>query len=232
MMVSEYAEGGDLEKFLKKCKGGKAPLEKVFKFGRQIAFALGQLHSIGILHRDLTLSNVVLSDVGNIKFSDLGSCGIVRPFDYEYNGNSFNAFAVENQDHRIIYEGISPSNHNKSSILVLESECLPHPLRRLRRRRSLVGNFGYLAPEVCLSALSSCNEGYNFSADWFSLGCLLYKLATGKLPFKSSGKPTAMGRRKQVREKEGERERKREKEREAREKRERKRGREFLRYEL
>lgn len=203
MLVLEYSEGRDLEKFLKRCKRGKAPLEKIYKFGRQIAFALGQLHSIGILHRDLKLSNVVLSNSGNIKFSDLGSCGIVRPFDYEYSENSFNAFAVDNQDHRIVYEGASPSNHNEASILVLESECLPHPLRRVCKRRSLVGTFGYVAPEVCRTALSSEHEGYNFSADWFSFGCLLYKLATGKMPFKSSEKPTALAKRIRVSEERG-----------------------------
>jgi len=119
IMVTDYATMGDLRMTMRKFKGGVLPLDRVFKYGRQIAFALGHMHSIGILHRDIKPTNIVLSASGNVKFCDLGSCGVIRPKDFEYDGN---AFAVENNAHRVVYEGVSPANPNESSFLVLESE--------------------------------------------------------------------------------------------------------------
>lgn len=41
------------------------------------------------------------------------------------------------------------------------------------------GTHGYMAPEVL-----SKGTGYDSSADWFSFGCMLYKLLKGHSPFR------------------------------------------------
>lgn len=41
----------------------------------------------------------------------------------------------------------------------------------------LAGTPEYLAPEIILS------QGYNFSVDWWSLGVLIYEMASGFPPF-------------------------------------------------
>ena len=42
---------------------------------------------------------------------------------------------------------------------------------------SVVGTLGYMAPEICES------KQYSFGVDIWSLGCLLYKMATLRSPF-------------------------------------------------
>jgi len=44
--------------------------------------------------------------------------------------------------------------------------------------RGRVGTVGYMAPEII------DNEKYNFSPDWFSLGCLVYEMIEGRAPFR------------------------------------------------
>ncbi|BHF65907.1 Beta-adrenergic receptor kinase 2 [Sparganum proliferum] len=45
-----------------------------------------------------------------------------------------------------------------------------------------VGTYGYMAPEVMQKSVS-----YAFSADWYSLGCTIYKLLVGNCPFRQHG---------------------------------------------
>ena len=40
--------------------------------------------------------------------------------------------------------------------------------------QAAVGTHGYMAPEVLTRGVN-----YNYLADWFSLGCMLYKLLKG-----------------------------------------------------
>lgn len=48
-----------------------------------------------------------------------------------------------------------------------------------KRPHASVGTHGYMAPEVLQRGRS-----YDSSADWFSLGCMLYKLLRGHSPFR------------------------------------------------
>ena len=48
-----------------------------------------------------------------------------------------------------------------------------------KRPHASVGTHGYMAPEVL-----SKSTAYDSSADWFSLGCMLYKLLKGHSPFR------------------------------------------------
>lgn len=80
----------------------------------------------------------------------------------------------------IVYRDLKPANilldehgHIRISDLGLAvdfSKKKPH---------ASVGTHGYMAPEVV-----SKNTSYDSSADWFSFGCVLYKLLTGHSPFR------------------------------------------------
>ena len=48
-----------------------------------------------------------------------------------------------------------------------------------KRPHASVGTHGYMAPEVL-----SKGTAYDSSADWFSFGCMLYKLLKGHSPFR------------------------------------------------
>jgi serine/threonine protein kinase/tricorn protease-like protein len=67
-LVMEYVEGETLERRLEK---GPLPPEQVFRFGVQIAEALGAAHRKGIVHRDLKPSNIMLTTAG-VKLLDFG----------------------------------------------------------------------------------------------------------------------------------------------------------------
>lgn len=54
--------------------------------------------------------------------------------------------------------------------------CLAYKIRFLFQHR---GTHGYMAPEVL-----SKGTAYDSSADWFSFGCMLYKLLKGHSPFR------------------------------------------------
>ncbi|XP_063972850.1 G protein-coupled receptor kinase 1 [Diachasmimorpha longicaudata] len=80
----------------------------------------------------------------------------------------------------IVYRDLKPANilldehgHVRISDLGLAcdfSKRMPH---------ASVGTHGYMAPEVLQKGVA-----YNSSADWFSFGCMLYKLLRGHSPFR------------------------------------------------
>lgn len=80
----------------------------------------------------------------------------------------------------IVYRDLKPANilldengHVRISDLGLAcdySKKKPH---------ASVGTHGYMAPEVL-----SKGTPYDASADWFSFGCMLYKLLKGHSPFR------------------------------------------------
>jgi serine/threonine protein kinase len=87
------------------------------------------LHSFGIVHRDLKLENVMMSDSSNLaipKIVDFGLSKIIGP-----------------------------------------NETAREPF----------GTIGYSAPEVLMQ------KPYSFSCDVWSIGCILYALVSGSLPF-------------------------------------------------
>lgn len=85
---------------------------------------------------------------------------------------------------KMVYRDLKPSNilldeigHVRISDLGLACEFQD------RKPSSCVGTHGYMAPEVIKKGVH-----YDSSADWFSLGCVLYKLLRGHTPFRSSNK--------------------------------------------
>ena len=54
-------------------------------------------------------------------------------------------------------------------------------MSRKQRAFTLTGTSEFMAPEV----LEQSKEGYDFSYDWWSFGCLLYDMLCGSTPFHS-----------------------------------------------
>lgn len=72
-IIFEYCKGGDLAAYLK--KRGKLPEKQVRRFMKQIANGLKPLNKLRICHRDLKLSNFLLTDDSEhptIKICDFG----------------------------------------------------------------------------------------------------------------------------------------------------------------
>ena len=69
-LILEYAEKGEIFKYLKQSKGFPLPIAK-FYF-KQIILGLKKLHKVSIYHRDLKLENILLDKDFNLKIVDFG----------------------------------------------------------------------------------------------------------------------------------------------------------------
>jgi len=67
-LAMEYFAGGDLRSRMRE----PLPWRTALAYLRQLAEALGALHTIGVLHRDVKPGNVLLRDDGSLAFIDFG----------------------------------------------------------------------------------------------------------------------------------------------------------------
>lgn len=80
-MVMEYLEGDELERILE--RHGRLPLSRVLHIVIQLSDALDHAHSMGVVHRDLKLENVLLCRIRGrddvVKLVDFGIAEILDP---------------------------------------------------------------------------------------------------------------------------------------------------------
>lgn len=80
---------------------------------------------------------------------------------------------------KVIYRDLKPENCmlNSEGNLVLTDFGLSKVSSEDESRHSMIGTAQYMAPEVIKG------EDYDFSVDWWSLGCVAYDMLTGGPPF-------------------------------------------------
>ncbi|CAH1113001.1 unnamed protein product [Psylliodes chrysocephalus] len=79
-LVTELANGGDLCSFVKKQAKGRLEEKLTKVYARQFVSALSHMHSLGVVHRDLKMDNVMLNSVQTqIKIVDFGLSNIWTP---------------------------------------------------------------------------------------------------------------------------------------------------------
>ena len=73
-IVTEYADGGDLNQKIKKQKEKKSPFteKEIINYLTQICLALNHIHKKKIIHRDLKSGNIFLTKSGLVKLGDFG----------------------------------------------------------------------------------------------------------------------------------------------------------------
>ncbi|KAJ3255145.1 hypothetical protein HK103_006608 [Boothiomyces macroporosus] len=182
IIVSELADCTLLD-YIK--KNGTPGLEKSLakKFFRQLCSAIAYLHlQVGIIHHDIKLENILLSKE-NIKLADFGLSEEIIPLlpglDHQ---------VLDSQDHPSDCQGFCCSMYNPNSDQFRIS--LP---RRINKEYSInTGSLHYLAPEGLrpppVDALS-LPKFPKPHCDMWALGCVLYALLTGTLPFNDSFLP-------------------------------------------
>jgi eukaryotic-like serine/threonine-protein kinase len=69
MLLVEFVEGRTLEKIM---KDGRLPLGTGIEYIRQMLHALGHAHEQGVVHRDVTPANVIITAAGEVKLTDFG----------------------------------------------------------------------------------------------------------------------------------------------------------------
>jgi serine/threonine protein kinase len=75
-MAMELVAGKTLDQLIGR-KG--LPLKDALNYAVQIADALGKAHAAGIVHRDLTPSNIMVTDEGLVKILDFGLAKLMEP---------------------------------------------------------------------------------------------------------------------------------------------------------
>ncbi|KAK7047783.1 Serine/threonine-protein kinase [Paramarasmius palmivorus] len=76
-MVFEYVSGGQMLDYI--ISHGRLRERVARKFARQIASALDYCHRNNVVHRDLKIENILISQTGNIKIIDFGLSNLYDP---------------------------------------------------------------------------------------------------------------------------------------------------------
>jgi len=71
-IVMEYVDGKNLKEYAKE-KGGRISSEEALDLFYPVATALGELHKHGILHRDISPDNIMVTKEGKVTLIDLGA---------------------------------------------------------------------------------------------------------------------------------------------------------------
>lgn len=71
-IVMEYLDGEDLMKYFKE-NGKRLPPEEAVKFILPVLNALEDMHSVSLIHRDISPDNIYLCEDGKVKLLDFGS---------------------------------------------------------------------------------------------------------------------------------------------------------------
>uniref|UniRef100_A0A1Y1K9Q9 Protein kinase domain-containing protein n=2 Tax=Photinus pyralis TaxID=7054 RepID=A0A1Y1K9Q9_PHOPY len=79
-LVTELIGGGDLCTFIKSQKYGKLDERNTRVYARQLISALAHMHSLGVVHRDLKMENIMINSIRTqIKIVDFGLSNIYHP---------------------------------------------------------------------------------------------------------------------------------------------------------
>jgi serine/threonine kinase 38 len=120
--------------------------------------AVKSVHEMNYIHRDLKPDNLLIGSDGHVKLSDFG-------------------LSKELQEKIRVDVGdpdLQPKNENLSKVLANKR----YEYKRNRKLAySTVGTPDYIAPEVFK------REGYSETADWWSVGAILYEMMVGYPPF-------------------------------------------------
>jgi len=179
IMVLGLSTAGDLQKALNKSAEERLSEDRVRFYIAEMVLALDYLHQMGLMYRDLKPNNVLLNEDGHIQLVDLGGVA-------DENGQTLGKGEVQNGANPLLTQSFTRSTQYTLDTDGDEKEEEEDPSkRRPKRKLSIMGTFGYMAPEmvIMLNQASYEKTGYTDAIDWWSLGVTMFKLLTGYRPF-------------------------------------------------
>ncbi|KAI9838928.1 MAG: hypothetical protein M1819_004136 [Sarea resinae] len=167
----EYVPGGDFRTLLNNT--GVLHNRHARFYIAEMFCCVDALHQLGYIHRDLKPENFLIDSTGHVKLTDFGlSAGMLSPLKIE-------SMRVKLEE---VGSGNIPFGQPMEQRSVAERR---EGYRSLRERdvnyaKSIVGSPDYMAPEVLKG------EEYDFTVDYWSLGCMLFEALAGYPPFAGS----------------------------------------------
>ncbi|KAA0167497.1 hypothetical protein FNF31_00936 [Cafeteria roenbergensis] len=174
----ELVSGGDVDQLL--ARRGRLSELAAKLLAVEIVVGLRDLHLRGIMHRDLKPANILLTPDGHVKLADLGLACFVTNGTMEAAIRSAEARmpASASMGGRVIVDGVV-FERLKHGFVRVADQYTARPYARGR-----AGTPGYWAPEMLVREPLTGKAGrYDACADWWSFGCTLFALLTGRSPF-------------------------------------------------
>ncbi|GKU04056.1 agc ndr ndr-unclassified protein kinase [Fusarium langsethiae] len=167
-LAMEYVPGGDFRTLLNNT--GVLSNRHARFYIAEMFCSVDALHQLGYIHRDLKPENFLVDSTGHIKLTDFGlAAGVLAPSKIE-------SMRVKLEK---ASESSVPFGKPMDQRTVAERRESYRTMREndVNYAKSIVGSPDYMAPEVLRG------EEYDFTVDYWSLGCMLFEALTGFPPF-------------------------------------------------
>ena len=170
-LAMEYVPGGDFRTLLNNT--GVLSNRHARFYIAEMFCSVDALHQLGYIHRDLKPENFLVDSTGHVKLTDFGlAAGFLAPA------------KIESMRMRLekASETSVPFGKPMEQRTVAERREGYRSMREkdVNYAKSIVGSPDYMAPEVLRG------EEYDYTVDYWSLGCMLFEALTGFPPFAGS----------------------------------------------
>ncbi len=179
-LVMEYVEGQDLDALLR--KRGRLPAAEACEYARQAALGLAHAHGRGMVHRDIKPANLLVAF--KTSSGDSRVTGILTNSSTTPDGNLTNSSTTPGGTLTNSATNMEEADGPVVKILDFGLARFGAEIQgaaELTQTGQVMGTPDYIAPEQARDTKSADHR-----SDIFSLGCTLFRMVTGQLPFRGA----------------------------------------------